>query len=57
MMRTSKEVAEELSLSKRRVNQAAKNMDLKKVGTQYCWNKTAIEKLRQRIGKRGIKNK
>ncbi len=53
-MKGTKEIAEELGLSIRRVQQARETLGLgQKIGKTWIYTDEEMEKIRERIGKRG----
>jgi len=50
--KTCKEVADELGLSIRRVQQGAKTLGVEKMGRDYLWSVGDVRRLAERIGKR-----
>jgi len=50
--KTCKEVADELGLSIRRVQQGAKTLGVEKKGRDYLWSVGDVRRLAERIGKR-----
>lgn len=52
-MKTTAEVARELSLSRRRIIQAAQYLGIEKHGRDYAFSDQDVARIRERIGQRG----